>query len=514
MPQTAQQPDYQTESVSAGRVSFGTQSLAPQNFDRDLPKFDALAVRAMRRDAEVHAAVEFLVDAILSDGITFTGAQFEGDAEFEQAEEIKSFIERCLMEAPTTSFIPTLKELIRGAIYNGHKVAEIVTRLEQYGDDKGREVLDRLKIKPNKATAFVVDEFYNVLGLIGISKNQYSLPVGTVAPQNIIQKEKFLICTLETEDGDPRGVRQVVAAFEPFCDKKETRKQFSVWRRKCAVRSFIAEAPQNAQPVQKFGADGKPVGAPVSATQSIADTLARMQNDTVAAVPNGTNVQALDSDGNGEQFKLSYDLNNTEIRKSILLSTQATGEPDKGGLGSGGHSTHERALGRRVNSFRTVVSDQIYDLARTFVLLNFGADKLHLTPKASLGNFDKSELESKRKFYTDAGYTLDASQFDEIDAETGAPRRDMQAQMGNTSDGFVIGDRVKIKGKPHMEGQSEGEIALVDDSTAYGIIFDGMEEMGVHKWYVGDEIEPVNQSADSGKEQAAGKKDSTKGQMK
>ncbi len=39
-----------------------------------------------------------------------------------------------------------------------------------------------------------------------------------------------------------------------------------------------------------------------------------------------------------------------------------------------------------------------------------------------------------------------------------------------------------------MPGQTTGKIALVN-GNAYGIIFDGMESMGVHKWYVGEELE-------------------------
>lgn len=51
---------------------------------------------------------------------------------------------------------------------------------------------------------------------------------------------------------------------------------------------------------------------------------------------------------------------------------------------------------------------------------------------------------------------------------------------------FAKGDRVKVKGTPHMKGQSTGTVALVETTNVYGIKFDGMDM--VHKWYVEDEL--------------------------
>ncbi len=67
---------------------------------------------------------------------------------------------------------------------------------------------------------------------------------------------------------------------------------------------------------------------------------------------------------------------------------------------------------------------------------------------------------------------------------------------------FALGDRVKIKGAAHMPGQSSGTIALVN-GNAYGIVFDGMESMGIHKWYVAEELESISEPAD----QTSGKTD-------
>ena len=62
----------------------------------------------------------------------------------------------------------------------------------------------------------------------------------------------------------------------------------------------------------------------------------------------------------------------------------------------------------------------------------------------------------------------------------------MTAAAGKMSYLYSVGDRIKIKGKPHAPGQDAGEIAEVNHGPAYGIRFDGMDD--VHHWYVGEEL--------------------------
>lgn len=74
---------------------------------------------------------------------------------------------------------------------------------------------------------------------------------------------------------------------------------------------------------------------------------------------------------------------------------------------------------------------------------------------------------------------------------------------------FDVGDRVQVTiDPPHAEGQSTGTIAEIG-TTAYGIVFDAMPEMGVHRWYVASELEPVTEADD-----AAAKKKPPKKPMK
>lgn len=66
---------------------------------------------------------------------------------------------------------------------------------------------------------------------------------------------------------------------------------------------------------------------------------------------------------------------------------------------------------------------------------------------------------------------------------------------------FVVGDRVRILA-PHMEGHETATVKLVEPGNPYGVAVDGMEDMGIHKWYAASEIEPLDETQEEG---AAGK---------
>lgn len=53
---------------------------------------------------------------------------------------------------------------------------------------------------------------------------------------------------------------------------------------------------------------------------------------------------------------------------------------------------------------------------------------------------------------------------------------------------FEIGDPVEII-NPHDPSHSRGTIQIISGETPYGILIEGMEEMGIHRWYTTEEIE-------------------------
>ncbi len=68
-------------------------------------------------------------------------------------------------------------------------------------------------------------------------------------------------------------------------------------------------------------------------------------------------------------------------------------------------------------------------------------------------------------------------------------KKEKRAADIGSSPAFPVGSRVAANiSPPHMEGQSGGEVREAVLTWVYGIVFDGMEDMGVHKWYVESEL--------------------------
>lgn len=64
---------------------------------------------------------------------------------------------------------------------------------------------------------------------------------------------------------------------------------------------------------------------------------------------------------------------------------------------------------------------------------------------------------------------------------------------------YEEGDRVQIVAWPrHDPYHRNGTVAVVHPGPAYGLTVDGMEDMGIHKWYVGQELRPGPQFRDIG----------------
>lgn len=74
-----------------------------------------------------------------------------------------------------------------------------------------------------------------------------------------------------------------------------------------------------------------------------------------------------------------------------------------------------------------------------------------------------------------------------LDDAKAADNQAATSDVRNVTQQFTVGDRVRVTGTPHEEGHSTGTVDEIN-GNAYGITFDGMEDMGVHHWYTDDEL--------------------------
>lgn len=75
---------------------------------------------------------------------------------------------------------------------------------------------------------------------------------------------------------------------------------------------------------------------------------------------------------------------------------------------------------------------------------------------------------------------------------------DSVIEEGAPAPQFTVGERVGLTIPPHIQGHSEGTVREAVLTYAYGIVFDGMEDMGIHHWYVESELKAA--SSEQGEE--------------
>jgi phage gp29-like protein len=128
----------------------------------------------------------------------------------------------------------------------------------------------------------------------------------------------------------------------------------------------------------------------VSPQKDMLTALEGFANNSSVAVPHTADVKQLEVQGNGEQFVKALKYNNSGIRKAILGDSVSTGEDDKGVRAAKEVSID--VVNLRVKSIKNTIADAVRrDIYRLLTVVNFGADKVRLTPRCSLGDTERHD---------------------------------------------------------------------------------------------------------------------------
>jgi hypothetical protein len=433
--------DLGSEFVVGCRTAFEPSAVRTDSRDADERRLTSQAIRHLRLDAEIESDVSILADSVFSEsGEILPAVLDEDDAEYAEAEEIADFCKLALSYS-RRPVVSILKEMFKAAFYNGVKVGEIVLKLQNDSRVNGKLVIDRINPKPVAATAFVTDKFYNVIGLIGAKRPGQIVTTGavTISQDEIIPREKFLVLSFELEDNDPRGLSQVRAAYESYCDKQLTRLQWKEWRRTSAIPKKFATTSQTAKPIAVMNSDGTPkitngVQETITAQKGLMNALEGFANNSAIVGEFGTTVAQLEVKGTGAQFALHFKSCNSEIRKVILGDSLATSEADKDARAA--RESSKDVIDMRKQALRAVVSDAFRrDVLALLTVVNFGVEKAHLTPEYFLGNTEANDWQGDLNAAAGAGYSFAPEHFRELDAQFGLePRKDDPEPAGSSDD--------------------------------------------------------------------------------
>ncbi len=414
--------------------------------------------RKMLWDDAVASAIGTLQSAVLEDGAHLTSAIAQkDDSAFDKAATYTADAERMLADLETP-LGAVLWDMTRAFAY-GHRVAEQVYALDTSPTTKKRQLtLRALKVKPARATAFVVDPFNNVLGLLGVIPGvglpvqQGTMLLGDLAQvPNLIPREKFAILTIRPEDNDPRGTSLLRPAYCAFYDKVSLAPEFIKFLSSFGTPSIVAHTAEGAG--LQYETDvvtGQPITTPDPVTglpvpllrdplHELTLALTNLRNNSILALPFGADARVIESAADGSTYLEAFDRLDRRITQAILYNTLSSLEGKHQTRASSG--THENRFETLVKQLKEFVTSMIRrDILRRYLILNYGQEAARLTPLVSLGAPAKEDKTERGKMYVAAGYRVGRSQLAKIDEDLGAPERDPD------EDPIPAGETVQLKG--------------------------------------------------------------------
>lgn len=413
------QPDASREYVPGIGVSFAQYGTVLPNQPHTEECLSPEIYRQMLHDPEVSANLWLLVNGTLADGAMMHPQELaEDDPRAKLAAEIAAFHQRNIdgLPKPLTDI---LEKLLKEAIQYGHKVAEQTFYIPTEGPDAGRARHRSIKVKSRQSVSFVIDAFWNVLGLT--ANQAYSSETPTIIP-----REKFVVISLREEDEDPRGMSWLRSAVNGWQFKCGTWPQWYQFLDRCGIPGLVGEcAPKGADQVLKDSSgnvltDSNGRTRYKTPQEALSDSLVAFRSASVIAVPNGSNVTALEVTATGEVFDKAIDVANSEITRGMLYQVRATNESQFGSRADSqtGYGILEGLIWYLKGRVAWTI---LNDILRPVHLMNFPADTLDLMPSVSLGDSDRRDWAKDADAVTSFYGKVSLSQWLSLLASVGVP---------------------------------------------------------------------------------------------
>lgn len=392
----------------------------PWAFDDVTQDFGDDLYDRMEHDAQVAACDTLLTAAVLEDGITLSPAIDEKGADgYDQAVELVAFCETQLDDLET-ALDDVLWDML-GCMGRGSRIAEITYHPFDASPSPGRAVLQSLSVKPRRATAFVVDPYMRLVGLIGQQADQLTVQAGALldpTDPRVLPREKFAVASFRPRNNDPRGRSAWRPAYNAWWLKMQTWLEYVKYLAQFASGTVVGKTAPGATQNTTDPVTGE-VLTPV---QALLRNLIAIQNGSAIAVPHGTEIDVLFSTGEGKAFLSAMQLYNAEITKSITTQTLASNEGDTASRAQA--SVHQDALGTIVRQAKRSICRMVRrDVLRHTVRYNYGDQAIALTPKVSLGDVETEDLAARMTAASLAGWTIHPSQYPAVDRSFNLPAR-------------------------------------------------------------------------------------------
>jgi hypothetical protein len=371
------------EYLSGGpRAALGTVprvlSRSPDDISREFgPGFwDRVA-----EDPKVSSSIAILCDAAVGAGPTLTPAitapkkapsdpaDAPSEADISEARRIAKLCEWNLdrLDRPLDE---TLKEMLADALVGGCKLAELVYERPGSGEYADTLALRDLKVKPRDAWAFVVDKYFNVLGIQPAYGYESAVP-----GQKLVPREKFAILTWDMRDRDPRGRSLLRTIYEAWNFKTKLLPEYFQYSQTFAgpavSATYPAAAPDHDRSIAPgFDRHSRPT---ITAAEYLAWQLDHFGQNRYLVAPEGTTITVHQPQGKGDPFLAGLDWADGQIVAGILGATRMTQEAQHGSKADSQTATD--VVGLRVGRVKAVLRRLVeWDVLWNLVRVNEGRE--------------------------------------------------------------------------------------------------------------------------------------------
>ena len=418
------------------------RKVLPKYIDDLTRDFGAELYERMATDDAVNNAVDTMALSVIAEGVglearvampTETSTADPETAEI--AAEYEAFVARCF-ETASPSIDEAAYELTWDSIVNGHGDAEIVLG-EGEGEDVGLLDLEGLRPKSWKLFGLVVDAKGHLVALDpGTEGTEEAKLLPLEAGKRLIPRYKFVHFAPRRRAGRPQGLSFLRPAYDAWFLKTSVLPEYFKFLRQFASPGIIGKTPPpgvapdfvpdtDEQGRLLTGTDGNPVL--ITAEQALLRALLAWQNAVAIAVKGGTEIDFLQSDGDGKAFLAGFDYCDRRIQRAILGT-------DGLSMGSTNDSLGAKEVGQDVAGLRIAYlkgrlgAVLTRELSELLIEVNFGKEARALAPRVVLTRAEQQDWAREAEVIGNLfakGY-LHKSQQQALDARLGLPPRDME----------------------------------------------------------------------------------------
>jgi hypothetical protein len=487
--------DFQREFVVAYGYNTGVnrfRTLAGTSDDAEL-EINLELYERMERDSAIAKSKKILITSVLADDLQLApGATEEevGPDEYQLYLWVQEFCERMILGLDRP-YRETAEQILGNAIRYGHGLAETewdyrmdgpstkptpkveppvvvpdkpkqgmmskfwaslgfstVDTVDDGPEDPGvkrptlkgqkmRLMPTGIKVKPRGSARFVIDDFFNVLGLA--PANRLFRPGGEAQLKwdEIIDRDKFLVLTLNREDEDPRGKSMYRPAVTWYNLKGEVPEEMLRFILQESVPQAVGTLPEQFTPFEQEvddngdlvwnDPDTKKDPVMLSAAESMARQIENFRSGSGAVIPYGAKLEpykkGLTGSNDAELFNKVLAIINREMENAILLQILAQSEGEHQARSASEQVAN--ILHNLVFWIRWLLATMtLTDLFAVGVKNNLGDWALKYLPQVSFGDFVRRDWANDLEVLADAYFKgfIDDSQRAELMAWMNLPK--------------------------------------------------------------------------------------------